>query len=51
MLDQDTVSAKSVNGFKSKLESERKKKDGSISELKSAGPRGRFPSLERRPDL
>ena len=28
MLDQDTVSAKSVNGFKSKLESERKRKMG-----------------------
>jgi len=49
MLNQDTVSAKSVNGFKSKLESERKRKMGS-SGLKSAGPRGRFPSLEQ-PDL
>ena len=28
MLDQDTVPAKSVNGFKSKLESERKRKMG-----------------------
>jgi len=28
MLDQDTVSANSVNGFKSKLESERKRKMG-----------------------
>ena len=28
MLDQDTVSAKSANGFKSKLESERKRKMG-----------------------
>jgi len=28
MLDQDTVSAKSVNGFKSKLESERKRMMG-----------------------
>jgi len=28
MLDQDTVSAKSVNSFKSKLETERKRKMG-----------------------
>jgi len=44
-MDQDT--AKSVNGFKSKLESERKRKMGLFLDLKSAGPRGRYLSLDR----
>ena len=43
MLDQDTMSAKTVNGFKSRNGT--KKKDGPVSGLKSAGPRGRFQSF------
>jgi len=44
MLDQATISAKTVNGFKSKLEMERKK-DGPVSGLKSARPHVHFQSF------
>jgi len=41
MLDNDSVMAKTVNGFKNKLERERAKKMGLVFGLMSAGPRGR----------
>jgi len=39
MLDSIDMMVKTVNGFKTKLERERVKKDGSIFGLMSAGPR------------
>ena len=45
MLDNDTVMAKTVNGFKTKREPG--KEDGSVFGLMSAGPRGRNGILER----
>jgi len=47
MLNNDSVMAKTVNGFKTKLERERAKKDGSAFGLMSAGPRGRNGIPER----
>ena len=44
MLDQDTISAK-TEWFQVKIRIGTKKKDGPVSGLKSAGPRGRFQSL------
>jgi len=48
MLDDTAVTVKSVNSFKTKLETERKMKMGLFTVgLKSAGPRGRHGDLER----
>jgi len=47
MLDNDSVIAKTVNGFKTKLERERGKEDESVFGLMSAGPRGRDGIPER----
>jgi len=50
MLDQDTISAETVNGFKSKLELERKRKMGLFLDWSLLGLEAVFNFLER-PDL
>jgi len=50
LLDQDTISAKTVNGFKSKLELERKRKMGLFLDWSLLGLMAVFNFLER-PDL
>jgi len=51
MLDDTTVTVKTVNSFKSKLEpgNGEEDEDGSVLGLKSAGPRGRHGDPEGRP--
>jgi len=50
MLEQDTVSVKTVNGFKSKLEKERSRRMGLFLDLSLQGLEA-ISSLEERPDL